>query len=150
MGVAVSHASLLAQCQALTQACGYSEGEGGAALRPGTRHLDAVPRSVCCLIQVVRLACSGPLLSWTGGVWTLALQSVKPTHYPLVCAQWAGSSCAVAEGQRILRFLIGTHFFLLFSVAGFGLSCHALGCTSGIFVVRACLLAIYRQLPPLL
>lgn len=28
MGVAVSHASLLAQCQALTQACGYSEGEG--------------------------------------------------------------------------------------------------------------------------
>lgn len=28
MGVAVSHASLLAQCQALTQACGYTEGKG--------------------------------------------------------------------------------------------------------------------------
>lgn len=98
------------------------------------------PRSICCLIQVVRLASSGPLLSWTGGVWTLALQSVKPTHYPLVCAQWA-------EGQRILHFLIGTHFFVLFSVAGFGLSCHTLSCTSGIFVVRACLLAMYRQLP---
>lgn len=28
VGVAVSHASLLAQCQSLTQACGYSEGKG--------------------------------------------------------------------------------------------------------------------------
>lgn len=28
VGVTVSHASLLAQCRALTQACGYSEGKG--------------------------------------------------------------------------------------------------------------------------
>lgn len=37
MGVTVSHASLLAQCRALTQACGYSEGKAcaGLPLRPG-------------------------------------------------------------------------------------------------------------------
>lgn len=28
VGITVSHASLLAQCRALTQACGYSEGKG--------------------------------------------------------------------------------------------------------------------------
>ncbi|KAB0398980.1 hypothetical protein E2I00_013218, partial [Balaenoptera physalus] len=32
VGVAVSHASLLAQCQALTQACGYSEGRAARLL----------------------------------------------------------------------------------------------------------------------
>lgn len=39
VGVTVPHSSLLAQCQALTQVCGYTEGK---ALRSGTQF--------CCCI----------------------------------------------------------------------------------------------------
>lgn len=55
MGVAVSHASLLAQCQALTQACGYSEGKGwGGSLAP--------PRA--CPVRPVGGEGHGMLWSW--------------------------------------------------------------------------------------
>lgn len=64
MGVTVSHASLLAQCRALTQACGYLEGKG---IR-GTRELplqvsDPVLCRTCPPIRCSRCRMLGALLA---------------------------------------------------------------------------------------
>lgn len=78
MGVTVSHASLLAQCRALTQACGYSEGKAraGPTLCPGR------PRA-------------GRLFSVNSraDMW-----SVGPTCHQFTGAQEAASACDRADG----------------------------------------------------
>lgn len=45
MGITVSHTAMLTHCHALTQACGYTEGEG---------HLSHASRHLLCLVLAAK------------------------------------------------------------------------------------------------
>lgn len=153
MGVTVSHASLLAQCRALTQACGYLEGKGmwgtSSSCAQGTRELsllmsDPVLYRTCPLIWCSRCRMLGPLFAvdeWALSsklMCMLIFWSVKSISHQFINAQLAGSTCNRAEGQCILHFknrenrVIGTRFSITILYAcGLALSCPAYRYTDG-------------------
>ena len=85
VGVAVSHASLLAQCQSLTQACGYSEGKGWSGSPAPPRAHAARP-----------VGGEGHRMLWPWGLGTSDLRC--PPSAPRPRGEGGGHSCGLWRG----------------------------------------------------
>lgn len=137
MGVTVSHASLLTQCRALTQACGYSEGKACPGTCPESRSFRVLAAGEH---QVPRQPHSALLSKFP-----CRLQNMESTCHQFPGVQGQLQPEAELRGsvfciKNTENRLIGHTTVAVIRACGFGSRCHACKYTNEIFMAIAYLL----------